>query len=281
MNALPLDAYLNRIGYDASPEVSLDCLAQLQRHHLEHIAFENLNPFLGLPVPLDSLALADKLVDGGRGGYCFEHNLFFMAILQQIGFEVRGLTGRVYWNQPPGFQPPRSHMLLLVTLPDGDYLVDVGFGGLTPTAPLRFDERGAQPTNLESFRVQEHGDHFSVQVLLGSEWQLLYRFDLTEQWPVDFEMANWYVACHPASKFVNNLIAVRALPDRRYTLLNRQFTLRYADGRSEQQILDDGPLLDVLSKTFAIDLAGLEDPLQQRLAKLLARYEQVILKRNG
>ncbi|MDX1803484.1 MAG: arylamine N-acetyltransferase [Alcanivorax sp.] len=263
-----LSAYLQRIGFSGQPHPDLATLAQLQRCHLETLAFENLNPFLGLAVPLDTPALSDKLVRAGRGGYCFEHNLFFQAMLEQIGYRVRGVTGRVYWNQPPGFQPPRSHMLLLVTLDDDDYLVDVGFGGLTPTAPLRFAERSGQATTLERFRVQQHDDYFSLQVALHDDWQLLYRFDLTEQWPVDYEMANWYVACHPASKFVNNLIAVRAAPDHRHTLLNRRLTRRFADGRSESQTLNDRQLLTALDDTFGINLAGLESALIQRFQDL-------------
>ena len=88
------------------------------------------------------------------------------------------------------------------------------------------------------------------------------------QWPIDFDMANWYVACHPASKFVNNLIAVRTDVDRRHTLLNGLYTIRYPDGRSDKQdITDPQAMVQLLVDTFHINLEGLDQDLQATLTK--------------
>ena len=261
-----LDAYCQRVGYTGERTPTLATLRALQQCHLLHITFENLNPLLGKPVPLDLASLEHKLIHQGRGGYCFENNLLFMAVLTALGFTVRGITARVYWNQPEDAQPPRSHMLLLVTIEDEEYLSDVGFGGMTPTAPLRLHSLAAQNTSLETFRVLPQSDHFRIEVQLGSVWRLLYRFDLMTQWPIDFDMANWYVACHPASKFVNNLIAVRTDVDRRHTLLNGLYTVRYPDGRSDKQnITDPQAMARLLADTFQINLQGLEQDLQAAL----------------
>lgn len=265
--SLDIDAYLQRIGYQGEKPPTLTTLNALQRLHLQAITFENLNPLLGLPVPLDRGDLMDKLVHQRRGGYCFENNLLFLEVLTRLGFQARGITARVYWNLPDDAWPPRSHMLLLVTIDNEDYLSDVGFGGMTPTAPLRLHARHPQSTSLEPFRVEADPDHYSLWVQLSDQWRLLYRFDLMQQGAIDFEMANWYVACHPQSKFVNNLIAVRTGEDRRHTLLNDLYTVRFPDGSSEKTTLTSvAELWKLLQGAFAINMAGID---RNKLEKIL------------
>ena len=60
-------------------------------------------------------------------------------MLAGMGFKVRGLGARVLWNAPEGTVTARTHMLLAVDLAEGRYVADVGFGGQTPTAPLRLE----------------------------------------------------------------------------------------------------------------------------------------------
>ena len=97
---------------------------------------------------------------------------------------------------------------------------------------------------------------------------MLYRFDLMQQGAVDFEMANWYVACHPQSKFVNNLIAVRTGEDRRHTLLNDLYTVRFPDGSSEKQTLGSAAeLWELLEGVFAINMAKIERKGMEKVLK--------------
>src|SRR5262245_50104197 len=92
-----LPTYFERISYTGDASVSLETLQTLHLHHTQAIAFENLNPFLGWSVPLDTASLQEKLVDNRRGGYCYEQNLFFKHVLETIGFRVTGLAARVVW----------------------------------------------------------------------------------------------------------------------------------------------------------------------------------------
>src|SRR5688572_29268766 len=108
-----LAGYLNRIGYSGSHEPSIETLRAVHLHHAQAIPFENLNPFLRIPVVLDTDSLYQKLVLNKRGGYCFEHNLLLSEVLKSIGFNVKGLAARVLWNQPEGVVTARGHMLLL------------------------------------------------------------------------------------------------------------------------------------------------------------------------
>src|SRR5262245_7124405 len=134
-----VDAYFERIGYRGLRSASVDTLAEIHLRHAQTIPFENLNPFLRWTVRLDLQSPQQKLVRHKRGGYCFEHNLLLSHVLRELGFQVRGLAARVRWNVPEDTLTARGHMLLLLDLGDRPYVADVGFGGLTLTAPLRLE----------------------------------------------------------------------------------------------------------------------------------------------
>lgn len=266
-----LDAYLRRIGHDGARDATLDTLAALQRAHVAALPFENLDPLLGIDVALDADALHAKLVRRRRGGWCYEHNLLFGGALRALGFEVADLAARVKWNVPPGVERPRTHMLLLVTVDGERHVADAGFGGLTLTAPLALDRRGAQATPHGVFRLlaDARGGHELQAELRPSDWRALYAFDLQPQRLADYEMANWYLGRHPQSIFVRSLMAARVLPTGRHSLLDDRLTRHGADGAAEVRRLGTaGELREVLEGTFGIDLDGLAgvDALLERIA---------------
>ncbi len=87
-DVIDLNAYFQRIGYSGERTPTLKTLQSIHQHHAEAIAFENLNPFLKQPVPLDLKSLQQKLLHEGRGGYCFEQNLLLGSVLRAFGFQV-------------------------------------------------------------------------------------------------------------------------------------------------------------------------------------------------
>jgi N-hydroxyarylamine O-acetyltransferase len=251
--AVDLDAYCERIGFRGLRAPTLETLRAIHSLHPRAIPFENLNPLLRLPVPLDAKSLEAKLVRGGRGGYCFEHNLLLKHVLEAMGFQVKGLAARVVWNAPPGSVTSRTHMLLHVDVASTAYLADVGFGGLTLTAPLRFVIDVEQDTPHEAARVAADGEEFLMQAKLGTDWHTLYRFDLQEQHQIDYELANWYTSTHPRSFFVNGLMVARSEPERRYTLRNTEFSVYHAGGRQERRTLvSAAELRDALTGPFGL-----------------------------
>jgi N-hydroxyarylamine O-acetyltransferase len=248
-----LDGYLRHIGHDGPRTPTLATLRSLQLRHALTIPFENLDPLLRRPVPLDLPSLARKMLRGDRGGYCFEQNRLFMAALIALGFQVTGLLARVRWNVLVGVEVPRTHMLLRVAIDGADYIADVGFGGQTPTGPLRLEPGIEQATPHEPFRLERDGDGFLLQAKLGGEWRPLYRFDLQPQTPADYEMGNWYTSTHPRSRFLNNLVAARPAPDRRFALLNREFAVHRLGGPSERRTLADArEVRQVLEEAFGV-----------------------------
>ena len=266
-SAIDLDAYFERIGYGGGRTPVLDTLRAIHLRHPQSIPFENLSPLLGRPVRLDAQSLQKKLVFDGRGGYCFEQNLLLSHALKGLGFRVVELAARVLWNTPEGVVRPRSHMLLLVHLEDGAFIADVGFGGLTLTAPLRLQADIEQATPHEPFRLIELGQDFVLQALIGDAWRPLYRFGLQEQLLPDYEVTSWYLSNHPESQFVTTLMAARPEPDRRYALRNNQLAVYHRDGRTEQRVLASAAeMRHTLERLFLLRL-----PVAPELDAILTR----------
>ena len=267
--AIDLDAYFERIDYGGDTAPTLKTLQAIHLHHAMAISFENLTPLLKQPVRLDLKSLEKKLIHDQRGGYCFEQNLLLRAVLVALGFRIKNLAARVRWNIPEETMTPRSHMLLQVEISGKPYLADVGFGGITQTTPLALTPNIEQQTPHEPFRLSTTNQTYTLQAKLGQEWKSLYRFDLQEQYLPDYEVSNWYVSTHPNSRFVTGLMAARPDVDRRYSLLNNQFTTHYLNGRTERRTLEDViELRTVLEKLFRLQLPRTSD-LERVLHQLL------------
>ena len=268
MSDFDLDGYFARIGYGGPTDASLATLKALHAAHPRAIPFENIDALMGVSVGLDLATVQDKIFRQGRGGYCFEHNLIFMHALDALGFTVGGLAARVVWGQPEDAVTARSHMLLRIELGGRTYIADVGFGGLTLTAPLLLEPGLEQQTPHETFRLVETGDQFRLQASIGEEWRTLYRFDLSQAYEVDYRVASHFLSTHPSSHFLSTLVAALALPDRRYALRNNRLSIHHAGGRSEQrEIATAAELADVLENQLAIvipDRAAFEAKLREK-----------------
>jgi arylamine N-acetyltransferase len=268
-------AYLDRIGLPelAGAAPDLPTLRQIVAAHATTIAFENLDPFTRRDVRLDPDGLAAKLVHRGRGGWCFEQNLLLRGALDGLGYTTTGLAARVLWGRPADTPlTPRGHMLLHVELPEGPHLVDVGFGGLTLTGVLRLEPEIEQATPHEPFRLQTvsdaAGDAYIMQAQVGGEWRPLYRFDLTPQLQVDYEVSSWYLGHHPASHFLSGIMAARPDTDRRYALGGTSLAVHHLGGPTERTTLaTPADIRRVLEERFLLDTSGLPD-LETALARL-------------
>lgn len=272
-NALDLEAYFARIGYAGSRAPTLETLQALHFAHATSIPFENLDVLSGKVPSLDVASVQQKHVGARRGGYCFELNALFSAVLKALGFRVTDLIGRVRWKAPLDAVTARSHRLIRVALPEGVFLADIAFGGLTMTGPLRLETGIEQQTPHEVYRLLPHGEDgagFELQAKLGAEWATIYSFTLDPQAPVDYEVSNWYTATHPASIFVQHLIVARPAADRRHALLNTGLTIRHKDGRVETQKLESvDEIAEALRDYFGIALSE-----EQKAAALAPHFER-------
>ena len=270
---MDFQAYSNRIGFTGKAAPDLATLNELHLLHPLAIPFENLSSFTGSGVSLDPAAVFDKLVHRGRGGYCFEQNLLFSTMLRDIGFEVTTHAARVVWMGTPKTEMPRTHKLLKVTIDGVDYIADVGFGGMTMTAPLRLVMDEIQPTPHENFRFTRDGDDYRLSAQLKDGWKDMYVFDLSTQLPIDFVLANYFVDTNPNSHFTHTLILAKPYKNGRHAFFNDTWTKYSKDGqKTEKRYTEPSGIINMLDEIFRVHLEGTIDRavLEKRLESLLA-----------
>lgn len=283
--AVDVTGYLDRIGHHEAVRPDLETLRAVVAAHNRTIPFENLDPVLGIPVAdLGPAALTDKLVHRRRGGYCYEHNGLMGYVLEALGYGVDRLTGRVVWmndDWDPGDDgfaaalPAQTHQVVAVAVPgeDGRFLVDVGFGGQTLTAPIRLEAGPVQETRHEPYRLLEHGDGFALEALIRGTWRPLYIFSLHSRPLIDLQVGSWYVSTHPKSGFVVGLTAALIADDARWNMRGRNLAVHRADGTERIRFDTAAQVLETLTDRFGIDLGDLGDrvDVEARVHEVLDR----------
>ncbi|MFE7856320.1 arylamine N-acetyltransferase [Streptomyces sp. NPDC057403] len=271
MNSSQVDAYLRRLGVEhpEHPEPPADAttdsaaadssaayptaaaLRALQLRHLRTVPFENLSVHLGEEIVLEPERLWDKVVGARRGGFCYELNGAFAALLGALGFEVTLLAARVHGGEGR-LGIPYDHLALRVRAVDGsEWLADVGFGAFSHF-PLAFGERGEQEDPGGVFRIVERGP--DLDVLMNGEPQ--YRLETRPRELGDFVAGAWWHSTSPASHFVRSLVCSRVMEEGgRITLGGRTLKVTGGDGRREERELGtDEEVLAVYRETFGIEL---------------------------
>jgi N-hydroxyarylamine O-acetyltransferase len=123
------DRLLSHIGLDALPTPDVDGLRTVHRAYVSHVPFENIAVQLGESAPIDPPALVERIVAGGRGGYCFEANTVLFELLESLGFEVErreAVVGPRFLHERG---EPADHLALVVRTPDGvELIAEGGFG---------------------------------------------------------------------------------------------------------------------------------------------------------
>jgi N-hydroxyarylamine O-acetyltransferase len=254
-NEFRLQDYLARIGYDGPLRADLATLRALQLAHLDAISFETLDPLLRRPVKLDLASVQAKLVDGRRGGYCYEHNLLLRAALAAIGFQVTGLAGRVRWMSPPDSPlGPKTHMLLKVDLADGAWLADAGFGACLLDAPLQLKTDIEQTTAMGTYRLAQSDGLLWLNAKRDGGWRTMYVFDLEPQLQSDYELGNWFTSTNPAIPLTTRLIMERLSGANRYRLVDRMLSTEARDGEviAERSLASARELDEAMRDVFKI-----------------------------
>ncbi len=251
--SLDLDAYFARIQWSGETSPTLGTLAGLLRAHTARIPFENLDVLLGRPVRLDLGALQDKLVRAGRGGYCFEHATLFAAVLEALGFRPLRHAARVVLFAPRT-EVPRTHMFLTVAVEGARFVVDPGFGLFAPRVPVPLVAGETTRSDGETHRMDREGDFWVLHVQRGGQAVSGWVTTLEAENPIDFEVANHYVATHPGSLFVNRIMLSAITPEGRVNVMNRDVTVVRAAGEQSLQLADRAALRALLTEHFGFDL---------------------------
>jgi N-hydroxyarylamine O-acetyltransferase len=250
---LDAEAYLDRINYRGSRAPNAETLRKIHVAHLLTVPFENLSIHYGEPIVLEEEALFDKVVRRRRGGFCYELNGLFAALLRTLGFKVAILSAGVM-NAAGEVSPEFDHMTLLVQLEEGR-LADVGFGD-SFSEPLLLEQCAEQVQGEHAFRLDSQGGRFTVmrRDSQGS-WNGQYRFGLEP-----YTFANFAARCHyhqtaPESHFKQGRICTRVTSDGRITLSERRLIVTAAGHRQERELSNETECAEALCEHFGIVLA--------------------------
>ncbi|MGW5939791.1 arylamine N-acetyltransferase family protein [Streptomyces celluloflavus] len=240
--------YLRRIGAARPASPDADALRTLHLSHLRTVPFENLSIHLGEEIVLAEQPLLDKIVGARRGGFCYELNGAFAALLAALGYDVQLLSARVFGPDGPGI--PYDHLALRVRTPTGPWLADVGFGKHSHY-PLRLDSRADQPDPGGVFRVVEtpEGD---LDILRDGAPQ--YRLEQRPRALADFEVGCWWNRTSPASHFTRSLVCSLLTDTGRVTLSGRTLVITADDGTRDERELREAEVLPAYRTHFGITL---------------------------
>jgi N-hydroxyarylamine O-acetyltransferase len=252
-NAMNVPAYLERIGYQGPLSPTAETLRRLHVAHLYAVPFENLSIHWGEPIRLDDEALFEKIVTRRRGGFCYELNGLFAALLRALGFDVAMLSAGVY-GAAGAYSPDYDHMALRVTLEDR-WLADVGFGD-SFREPLRLDERGEQAEDGLAYRVEEAGEGRLILSRReeGGTWKPQYRFGLEPHLYADYADRCHFHQTSPQSHFTQNRLCSLATPDGRVTLSGMKLITTRGGEKQERELADEREHAEALRQIFGIVL---------------------------
>lgn|GEM_PF-104692 len=248
--------YLRRIEYAGPLDPTADTLRALQLAHLQTVPFENLSIHAGEPIILEDAALFEKVVERRRGGFCYELNGLFAALLRTLDFKVDKLSARVA-NANGLFGPDFDHMTLLVEL-DQRWLVDVGFGD-SFREPLLLDFAGEQSQGEMAYKIMSEESHKLLLQRRGNEeWRKQYRFTLQPHEYPDYAAMCRYHQTSPESHFTRGRVCTRATSDGRITLSEMRLITTAASGaKQERTLTTDEEYANALRKHFGIVMTAM------------------------
>lgn len=237
---------------DSTVEANAKCLGMLQRQHLMHVPFENLDIHWGRKIIPDTSLFYKKIVERGRGGFCYELNGIFNELLRAIGFRTKMVSARVA-IPGGGFGPEFDHLAIIAESDDGKYLVDVGFGDFT-AEPLRFETGTIQIDPNGKFMIAESGeDQYEVRKLAGREWTNSYIFSAVKRDMNEFAGMCEFHQTSPDSHFTKGKLCSLMTENGRKTLTDKAFIRSSGNEKTENAVSSETEFMELLKREFGIE----------------------------
>ncbi|GGB53819.1 arylamine N-acetyltransferase family protein [Blastomonas aquatica] len=251
-----LDRYLARVGLEGRPGIDLARIDALLWAQRLSIPYDALDARLGRGVDLAPDIVANKLLSGTRGGYCFELNQILARALEALGFVVVPMLARVWFRQEPGDDvPPRTHIVLAVALNGERWLVDAGFGGgHVPAMPLRdgAEAPGNDGANHRLRRDAEFG--WMLERHFAGQCRNQYSFTDDRALAADIAMSNHWTATSPRSRFICNVLVSQVTRDGLKSITNAQFSVQRGESVERTAIDTRETMQALLANQFGIAL---------------------------
>lgn len=252
-----LEKSLIRMHITQKPSCDLDGLNQLLFAQLTHIPFDSMDVWATGACP--SLKLQDiyeKIVEKGRGGYCFELNTFFRSILNALGFDAYQAVA--YILNPNGNPQPPAHNVVLCDLMGKRYFMDVGYGGPVPYKAMELKE-GSQ----HGF-VLKKADLWYVYREKPEGLQPLTAFQESPATINDLIPLNFYVSQRPDIHFRHVIhLNQRNADGSIYSLDGKEFKIHTKDGTTIREVQTIADVKEIIRDYFGIDPTNV--PLRETL----------------
>jgi len=251
--------YLERIGFEGGIGNDYATLCRLQYCHLSTVPYENLDILAGIPLKLDSESLFDKIVTARRGGYCFELNGAFGALLRALGFDVTDCMARFLKGEAD--IPMRRHRVLRVRCADGLFLCDVGVGIASPVHPVCLDTQAEQAIGGERYKITQ--DAFLGTVVhqcFEDVWDRFFAFIGEPQLDIDYVMPSFYCEKHLDSIFNKTaMLAILNPYGGKHSVSGDVLTYWDENGKHKTTLDNARARYEAYRTYFGITLEGLAD----------------------
>lgn len=249
--SIDIRGYLARLDVDKE-EPSLSFLKKLHFAHIHTIPFENLDIHYNRKIQLDYTKVFDKIVKRRRGGFCYELNGLFYHLLYHLGFDCF-ITSAQMKREDGSFSPPFDHMVIIVTIDDIKYLVDVGFGEAF-SYPKQISKGLVQMDYTTYWRFDlDPDENYLLQFSSNaSSYQTKYMFSFEEKQIIQFmEMCEFHQNSDQSPFTQKKLITIKT-NDGRVTLTDRKLKVLQLGETIEEPILNEDEFLSKLEQFFAI-----------------------------
>jgi N-hydroxyarylamine O-acetyltransferase len=215
------------------------------------VPFENLDIALGRPISLDLDDLADKVIRRHRGGYCYELNGLFSALLESLGYEVTLVSARTV-VAAGRLSPEFDHLALLVgsAVMDGVYVADVGFGDAF-LEPLALRDEESRVEGAKTVGIAADGDTWVYREDHGAGWSPQYVFRRQPRTLADFAERNGWQQTSPDSHFTRERVASLVTHTGRVTLSGNRLITTSHGQRTERSLTPEE------ATTALVDLFGI------------------------
>ena len=247
---------LERIGLDSNGDYppTLENLRKIQYAYMTHVPYEDLDIYdYKRKIDFAPPHLFEKFVLNRRGGYCFEINGFFMAIIEALGYECVPLAGRLLFGSDVAHG--MGHRTTVVTIDGEQYLCDVGYGAGCAEGPVSLSDPGIQDILGYKFSIRHHdGGLYGDMTLVKhfddgteSDFYTVYKRPHTL---LDFIFANESISTSPTSLFNQKRIVRLKTETGSLVIEGKIFKRKIGEEVIEEEITTNKRLYEILTEEF-------------------------------
>lgn len=260
--------YWDKLGLTRPTEpLSKDDLDRVICAHQSRIPFENLDACdYRKPISLGISDLFDKIIVGKRGGYCFELNALFDALLRDAGVETMACLGRSLKDR--GYVYPILHRGIIATVDRQRYIVEVGYGGSVPACAIPLIDGAEFESRGQVFRIELHDSCWWHIVYCGSAIKIATaaaRGEAVVPTPVlaildapaaliDFVPLSYYCSTHPDSVFTQIRMINLRTEEGSVSITADQFVQSTCEGKVAKVVESEAEFQSLVRRYFGMVL---------------------------